>query len=68
MYQHDEGSQGSSVSIPMGYGLNGRGSISDKGNFSLLHSAQTGSGVHPVSSPMGIRGSFHGGKAAGASS
>jgi hypothetical protein len=34
--------------------------------FSLLHVVQTGSGVHPTSCPMGIRGFFPGGKAAGA--
>jgi hypothetical protein len=33
--------------------------------FSLLHVAQTGSGVHPTSYPMGTGGSFPGGKAAG---
>jgi hypothetical protein len=33
------------------------------GNFSLH---QTGSGAHPPSSPMGTRGLFPGGKAAGA--
>jgi len=36
------------------------------GNFSLHHRVQTGSGAHPASYPMGIRGSFPGGKAAGA--
>jgi hypothetical protein len=35
------------------------------GNFSLHHHVQTGSGNHPVSYPMGIRGSFSRGKAAG---
>jgi hypothetical protein len=34
--------------------------------FSFLHVFQTGSGVHPVSSPMGTMGLFPGGKAAGA--
>jgi len=33
--------------------------------FSLCHSDQTGSGSHPASYPMGNRGSFPGGKAAG---
>jgi hypothetical protein len=36
------------------------------GNFSLHHRVQTGSGAHPVSYPMGRRGSLPGGKAAGA--
>jgi hypothetical protein len=35
------------------------------GNFSPHHRIQTGSGAHPVSYPMGIRGSFPGSKAAG---
>jgi hypothetical protein len=35
-------------------------------NFSLRHRVQNGSGAHPTSYPMGIRGSFPGGKAAGA--
>jgi hypothetical protein len=34
--------------------------------FSLLHGVQTGSGAHPVSYPMGTRGSISGSKAAGA--
>jgi len=34
-------------------------------NFSLLHRAQNGSGVHPASYPVETRGSFPGGKAAG---
>jgi hypothetical protein len=36
------------------------------GNFSLHHRVQNGSGAHPAPYPMGIRGSFPGGKAAGA--
>jgi hypothetical protein len=35
------------------------------GNFSLLHRVQNGSGAHPVSYPMGTRGSFPGGKMVG---
>jgi hypothetical protein len=35
------------------------------GNFSLHHRVQTGSGGHPASYPLGTRGSFPGGKAAG---
>jgi len=30
------------------------------GNFSLHHRVQTGSGVHPTSYSVGIRGSFSG--------
>jgi hypothetical protein len=36
------------------------------GNFSLNRRVQNGSGAHPPSYPMVIRGSFPGGKAAGA--
>jgi hypothetical protein len=36
------------------------------GNFSLHHRVQNGSGAHQASYPMGKRGSFPGGKAAGA--
>jgi hypothetical protein len=36
------------------------------GNFSLHHCVQNGSGTHPASYPMGTRGLFPGGKAAGA--
>jgi hypothetical protein len=36
------------------------------GNFSLHHRVQNGSGAHPASYPLGTRGSFPGGKAAGA--
>jgi hypothetical protein len=35
-------------------------------DFFLLYSVQTGSGAHSASYPMGTRGSFPGGKAAGA--
>jgi hypothetical protein len=43
------------------------GSSSDRGwEFFLHHRVQTGSGAHPASYPMGTRGSFPGGKAAGA--
>jgi hypothetical protein len=54
----------SSVGIALGYGLDDRGSRvrfpAGAGNFSLHHRA------HPASYPMGTRGSFPGGKAAGA--
>jgi hypothetical protein len=36
------------------------------GNFSLNHRVKNVSGAHPASYPMGTRGSFPGGKAAGA--
>jgi hypothetical protein len=39
--------------------------IRTAGNFSLHHRVQTGSGAQPASYPMGTRGSFSGGKAAG---
>jgi hypothetical protein len=38
----------------------------EAGNFSLHYHVQNGSGAHPASYPMGTRGSFFGGKAAGA--
>jgi hypothetical protein len=56
--------------IALGYGLHDRGSRfqfpAGAGNFSLHHRIQNGSGAHPVSYPIGTRGSFPGGKAAGA--
>jgi hypothetical protein len=59
----------SSVGIALGYGLDDRGSrvrfSAEAGDFSLHHSVQIGSGAHPASYPMGTRGSFPGGKAAG---
>jgi hypothetical protein len=55
-----------------GYGLDDRGSRvlfpAGSGNFSLYHRVQNGSGAHPASNPMGTRGSYAGGKAAGACS
>jgi hypothetical protein len=63
-------SRDSSVGIALGYGLDDRGSRvrfpAGAGNFSLHHRVQNGSGAHPASYPMGTRGSFLGGKAAGA--
>jgi hypothetical protein len=60
----------SSVGIALCYGLDDRGSTfrfpAGGGNFSLHHRVQTCSGVHPASYPMGTKGSFPGGKAAGA--
>jgi hypothetical protein len=59
-----------SVGIALGYGLGDRGSRvwfpEEAGNFSLHQRVQNGSGAHPASYPMGTRGSFPGGKAAGA--
>jgi hypothetical protein len=58
-----------SVGIALGYGLDDRGSRvrfpAGAGNFSLHHRFQDGSGAHQASYPMGTRGSFPGGKAAG---
>jgi hypothetical protein len=59
----------SSVRIALGYGLDDRGSRvrfpARAGNFSLHHRVQNRSGAHPAFYPMGTRGSFPGGKAAG---
>jgi hypothetical protein len=59
----------SSVGIALGCGLDDRGSRdrfpTGAGNFSLHHRVQNGSGAHPASYPMGNKGSFPGGKAAG---
>jgi hypothetical protein len=63
-------SRDSSGGIALGYGLDDRGSRvrfpAGAGNFSLHHRVQNGSGAHPASYPLGTRGSFLGGKAAGA--
>jgi hypothetical protein len=60
----------SSVGIALGYGLDDRGSRvrfpAGAGNFSLHYRLQNGSGAHPVSYPMGTRGSFPVGKVTGA--
>jgi hypothetical protein len=62
-------SRDSSVGIALGYELDDRGSRvrfpARAGNFSLHHRVQNGFGAHPASYPMGTRGSFPGGKAAG---
>jgi hypothetical protein len=54
----------------LGYGLDDWGSkvrfLVGAGNFSLHHHVQNGSGAQPASHCMGTRGSFPGGKAAGA--
>jgi hypothetical protein len=50
----------------LGYGLNDRGSISGRGwELFFHHCVPTSSGVQPDSYPMGTRGYFPGGKAAG---
>jgi hypothetical protein len=65
-YEHK--SRDSSVGIALSYGLDDRGFRvrfpAGAGNFSLHHRVQNGSGAHPASYPMGIRGSFPGDKAA----
>jgi hypothetical protein len=65
-----KGSRDSSVGIALGYGLENRGSRvrfpAETGNFSVHHRVQKGSGAYPASYPMGTRGSFPGGTAAGA--
>jgi hypothetical protein len=62
-------SRDSSVGIALGYGLDDRGSRvrfpEGAGNFFLHYRVQNGSGAHLASYPMGTRGSFPGGKAAG---
>jgi hypothetical protein len=59
----------STVGIALGYGLDDRVSRVrfpvGTGNFSPHHRVQNGTGAHPASNPMGTRGSFPGGKAAG---
>jgi hypothetical protein len=60
-------SRDSSVGVVTGYELDGQGSIPGRGkDFSLLHNVKIGSGSYQASYPMGIEGSFPGGKAAGA--
>jgi hypothetical protein len=60
----------SSVGIALGYELDDRGSRirfpAGTRDFSLHHRVQNSSGIHPASYQMGTRGSFPGGKAAGA--
>jgi hypothetical protein len=50
----------------LGYGLDGRGFESQQEIGTFHHRVQNGSGSHPASYPMGTRGSFFEGKAAGA--
>jgi hypothetical protein len=58
------------VGIALGYGLDDRGSRvrfpAGAKDLSLHHRIQNGSEAHPASYPTGTRGSFPGGKAAGA--
>jgi hypothetical protein len=54
-----------SAGIAMGYRLDCRGSIPGKAWDFILHSIQTSCMAHPAFYPMGTRGYFHGGKAAG---
>jgi hypothetical protein len=57
------------VGIATGYGLEDQGSEFESRwvqEFSLLQVVQTDSGANVTSYPMGTRGSFPGGKAAGA--
>jgi hypothetical protein len=65
-----EQSRDSSDGTALGHGLDDRGSRvrfpAGARNFSLHHRVQNGSGAHPASYPMGIWGSFPGGKADGA--
>jgi hypothetical protein len=58
-------SMDSSVGIATGHELDGRGSISSKGKiYSVLHSVQIGSEVHPASYTIGRGGSVFGDKVA----
>jgi hypothetical protein len=63
-------SRDNSVGTALDYGPDARGSrvrfSAGAGNFSLNHRVQNVSGAHPACYPMGTRGSFPGGKAAGA--
>jgi hypothetical protein len=59
----------SSVGIALGYALDDGSRVrwpEGAGNFSLHHRVQNGCGAYLASYPMGTRGSFPGGKAAGA--
>jgi hypothetical protein len=65
----DDDDDDSSVGKALDYGLDDRGSrvqfTLGAGNFSFHHRVQNSSGAHLASYPMGTRGSFPGGKAAG---
>jgi hypothetical protein len=70
LHFHQIKSRDSSVGIALGYGLDDRGSgvrfPAVAGNFSPHHRVENDPGAHQASYPMGTRGSFPGGKAAGA--
>jgi hypothetical protein len=51
-------SRNSSVGIVKGYQLDGLGSNPGRDKRSVLHSVHTSSGPHPVSYPVGTRGSY----------
>jgi hypothetical protein len=67
-----EESHDRSVSIALGYVLDDWGSrvqfLAEAGNFSLHHQVQHSTGAHPASYQVGARGSFPGGRMAGAGS
>jgi hypothetical protein len=69
-YTPTQKSRDISVGIALGFGLGDRGSRvpfpAGAGNFSLHHRVQNDYGAHPASYPIGTRGSFLGGKTAGA--
>jgi hypothetical protein len=62
-------SSDSSVGKVLGYELDVRGSrvrfLAGAGNFYLHHRVRNGFGAHPACYPMGTRGFFRGGTAAG---
>jgi hypothetical protein len=60
-------SRDNAVGIRLATGWTTEGRSSSPGSVkNFLHVVQTGSGAHPASYPMGTRGSFPEGKAAGA--
>jgi hypothetical protein len=62
------GSRDSVVGIATGYRTTEQSEFKSRygQKFSLLQVVHTGSGIHPISYPMGTGGSFPGGKATGA--
>jgi len=54
------------ITLNIKYYLSGVRFPAGAGNLSLHHCVQTGSGAPPASYPVGTRGSFHAGEAAGA--
>jgi hypothetical protein len=69
-YESEFKSRDRSVGTALGYGLDDRGFRAQfpagAGNFSLYNRVQNGSGAHPASYPMDIRGFFPGCNVAGA--